>query len=399
MSGDNNTQAPAGDDRSSMLSHKLMERIHQQEILAELGISALRGAGLDQMLQETTRLTAAGMRTEFCKLLEYLPSENRFVVRAGVGWGPGVVGVATIEADIQSPAGFALRTGQPVISNRLEDEHRFHTPELLKQYGIHRAMNVILHNGGRPYGVLEVDSRTDEEFVENDIAFLQNAANILGMAIERDRQDHNLRAAVARQEMLMREMNHRVKNSLSIVAAMLKLQTTSVKDPVLTRHLEEAAYRVSAVAKAHERIYQDDGGDRVDLGAYIARVCRDLDDSVFHCDIGIETDSGIDITIDRAIPIALIANELVTNAAKYAYPDGGQGRILVAVHRAGNGSIALSVADEGKGLPANFDPRAAAGLGMRIVQSFCAQLGARLAVRRLDPGAEFVVTVPIEPNP
>src|SRR5579872_5697697 len=208
MSGDHDNQAPAGDDRSSTLSHKLMERIHQQEILAELGISALRGAGLDHMLQETTRLTAAGMRTEFCKLLEYLPSENLFVVRAGVGWGPGVVGVATIEADIQSPAGFALRTGRPVISNRLEDEHRFHTPELLKRYGIHRAMNVILQNDGRPYGVLEVDSRTDEEFVEQDIAFLQSAANILGMAIERDRQDRNLKAAVARQEMLMREMNH-----------------------------------------------------------------------------------------------------------------------------------------------------------------------------------------------
>src|SRR5262249_1244083 len=78
-----------------------------------------------------------------------------------------------------------MRTGKPVISNHLESEERFRTPDLLAAHGVRRAINVILQGDGAPYGVLEVDSRSAGEFSERDIAFLQGAANILGMAIER----------------------------------------------------------------------------------------------------------------------------------------------------------------------------------------------------------------------
>ena len=136
-------------------------RIRQQEILAELGVLALQGKPFLDLLDQTARLTAEGMEAQFCKVLEYLPGENRFLVRAGVGWHEGIVGVATIGADLESPSGFALRTGKPVISNHLENEQRFRTPELLLQHGIRRAMNVILQGDGSPYGVLEVDSRSE----------------------------------------------------------------------------------------------------------------------------------------------------------------------------------------------------------------------------------------------
>src|SRR5262249_32641600 len=75
---------------------------------------------------------------------------NRLLVRAGVGWHEGIVGVATVGADLESPSGFALRTGKPVISNHLENEQRFRTPELLVEHGIRRAMNVILQGDGSP---------------------------------------------------------------------------------------------------------------------------------------------------------------------------------------------------------------------------------------------------------
>ena len=91
----------------------------------------MQGAGFEQLLADTARLTAEGLRAEFCKVLEYLPAVNQFLVRAGVGWDPGIVGVAKIGADLASPAGFALKTGRPVISNHLEIEERFRTPEIL----------------------------------------------------------------------------------------------------------------------------------------------------------------------------------------------------------------------------------------------------------------------------
>src|ERR1700723_1752364 len=187
--------------------HALRHRVRQQEILAELGVGALQGPGFDQLLEDTARLTAEGLRTEFCKVLEYIPTENTLLVRAGVGWEPGVVGVVSIGADLASPAGFALKTGRPVISNHLEVEERFRTPELLIEHGIHRAMNVILQGDGRPFGVLEVDSRSEDEFAAHDLAFLQGAANVLGMAIERDRHQRNLKAAIEHQDVLLQEGN------------------------------------------------------------------------------------------------------------------------------------------------------------------------------------------------
>src|SRR6516162_3934737 len=214
----------ASEDKAPAMSHALERRIRQQEILAELGVTALQGASFDQLLDDTARLTAEGMQAEFCKVLEHNPAENCFLVRAGVGWEPGIVGVATIGADLASPAGFALQTGKSVISNHLENEDRFRTPELLVEHGIRRAMNVILQGDGKPFGVLEVDSRYDNEFVAHDLAFLQGAANILGMAIERERQERSLEAVLARQQVLLKEITHRVKNSLTIVASMLKLQ-------------------------------------------------------------------------------------------------------------------------------------------------------------------------------
>src|SRR5262249_50009858 len=88
-------------------------------------------------------LRRRGWRLSFARCWSF-PSENRLLVRAGVGWEAGVVGSAKVEADLASPGGFALRTGKPVISNHLENEERFKTPELLIRHGIRRAMNVIL---------------------------------------------------------------------------------------------------------------------------------------------------------------------------------------------------------------------------------------------------------------
>ena len=158
-------------------------------------------------------------------MLEYVPADNCFTVRAGVGWGPDVVGVAQVGADLASPAGYALKTGKPVISNHLDNEERFRTPELFARFDISRAMNVILQGDGKPFGVLEVDSRSDDDFRESDIPFLQGAANILGMAIERERNQRLLKAALERHQVLLKEMNHRIKNSLSIVSSMLRLQS------------------------------------------------------------------------------------------------------------------------------------------------------------------------------
>lgn len=372
----------------------LQQRIRQQEILAALGVTALHGAAFDELLDSTARMVAQGLRADFSKVLEYIPSENRFLLRAGTGWEPGVVGVATVGADLASPAGYALRTGKPVISNHLENEERFRTPEILRRHGVHRAMNVILQGDGRPFGVLEVDSRSDDEFLEQDIAFLQGAANLLGMAIERERHERSLRAALDRHQVLLDEMNHRVKNSLMIVSSMLQLQASEVGDPVLTQHLTDAAQRVTAIGQVHDQLSRGSDVERMDIGRYIQAVCKDLNASVPQCAIRSEVQAGIEIASDRAISTALIVNELIANAAKYAASGQAGDDIQVRVSAENNDVLVISVRDGGEGLPADFDLGRPKGLGMRIVMAFVGQLGGTLAVHAHDPGTEFVVTMP-----
>ncbi len=399
MDNDNTSETPIVEPAPSgaapdLTYRALQQRIRQQEILAELGVTALQGAAFEQFLADTARLTAEGLDAEFCKVLEFIPAENRLLVRAGAGWEPGIIGIASVGADLASPAGFALRTGKPVISNHLENEERFRTPEILEQHGIRRAMNVILQGDGKPFGVLEVDSRSENEFVEHDLAFLQGAANILGMAIERERHERRLKAALERQQFLLKEMNHRVKNSLSIVSSMLSLQARDVADPELTGHLNEASNRVGAIAQAHDQLYRGPYVERMDVGRYIEAVCKELDASVAHCDVHTDVEEGMEIATDRAISAALIVNELITNAAKYAYQNQPGGEIWIKVVPQDKDTFLISVRDEGAGLPADFHLDKATGLGMRIITSFAKQLNASVTVRRHDPGTEFVLVVP-----
>lgn len=392
---DSVVEAKPSGESPDVSARSLRLRIRQQEILAALGVTALQGVSFDQLLIEAARMTAEGLDAEFCKILEFIPAENTLLVRAGVGWDPGVIGVARVGADIASPAGFALQTGKAVISNHLENEQRFRTPEILRQHGIHRAMNVILQGDGKPFGVLEVDSKSEGQFVEQDIAFLQGAANILGMAIERDRREHTLKMALERQQALLNEVNHRVKNSLSIVASMLSLHASAVGDPALTAHLEEAARRVAAVAKAHDQLYHGTEVEQLDVGRYIEVLCKEVDASVAHCEVQTNVEAGIVIPTDNAISAALIVNELITNAAKYAYKGKSKCAIWVTVARTADNHVSLSVRDEGVGLPPGFDIHKAKGLGMRIVTSLARQMKGELGYRVHNPGTEFIVTFPL----
>lgn len=371
-------------------------RLRQQEILAELGVLALQEKVFLDLLHQTARLTAEGMEAEFCKILEYIPAENRFLVRAGVGWHEGIVGVATVGADLESPSGFALRTGKPVISNHLENEQRFRTPELLLEHGIRRAMNVILQGDGSPYGVLEVDSRSEGEFSEHDIAFLQGAANILGMAIERQRYERHLKAALDRHQVLLKEISHRVKNSLQIVSSMLHLQAGTADDEGLTAQLAEASSRVSAIGRAYERLAYDADVENIDLGAYLQMVCADAITASSNCKLHFDGARGIWLSADRAISLALVVNELVTNAVKYAFSNRHEGHIYVRLVRQDSNTALVSVRDDGIGLPPDFNLSMSKGLGMRIVTALAKQLGADITRNPQVDGNEFVVAVPCE---
>ncbi len=387
---------PDDSDRISLTERSLRLRIRQQEILAEISVLALQGTPFVELLNHTARLTAEGLQAEYSKVLEFIPAENRLLVRAGVGWDEGVVGSASVGADLASPAGFALHTGKPVISNHLENEQRFRTPELLLEHGIRRAMNVILQGDGSPFGVLEVDSRSEGEFGEHDIAFLQGAANILGMAIERQHSEGKLKASLERHQILLKEINHRVKNSLQVVAAMLRLQASASGDRQLRESLAQASARVSTVGRAYERLAYHSDLQTIELVAYIGEVCVDLEKEVSPSRLQLEAPKKIQFAADRAILVALVINELVLNAARHAYPDRPGETIWISITRTEPSYLQVSVRDEGVGLPADFDPAKSKRLGTLLVSALTKQLNADLTQPLSAKGTIFSLRIPID---
>ena len=382
---------------TAVTRQELPYRLRQQSLLGEFGRTALQTRDIGQILQRATELCAEGLETRFAKVLEYMPDDNRLLVRAGIGWAAGTIGQVSLGVDLESPAGFAFQTGQNVISNHLQAETRFRTPKLLSDHGIRRAINVLIARGGEghlPFGVLEVDSPESGQFDVADADFLAGFAGLLGIAIERQHADADLKEALDHQAMLTREMSHRVKNSLASVVGLLRVQSRSAQSEEVRDALKDAASRITTIAQVHDHLWRSTRIGFVDIADFAGELCRRLQETVSHklsCSF-----APLMISADKAIPLGLLINELVTNSAKHAYPDGS-GEIQVSGERRG-ANLHVEVSDQGTGLPKDFDidqPRAS--LGFKVIKSLLAQLDGRFAVASNAPkGLTVELDIPLE---
>lgn len=196
------------------------------------------------------------------------------------------------------------------------------------------------------------------------------------------------RSAVSKANLMAKEIDHRVMNSLQFVSGLLALQSRSPGAEQAAAHLKLAANRVAAVAQVHRHFYAD-VADNVSCIAFLKRLCADLS-AILDREITVTGDEDL-IPAKSIQAIGLIANELVTNAAKH-----GAGKINVEFSASGDVNQ-LSVCDEGMGLVDGFDPQAdSAGLGMRVVNTLAKQLGGKLiAAGRADSeGACFTISFP-----
>lgn len=213
---------------------------------------------------------------------------------------------------------------------------------------------------------------------------------------ERNAYEERLRQAIADKDLLAREIDHRVKNSLSVVGSLLTMQKDASASPETREVLAEAADRVIAVAKIHERLHKSHLLGVVAFGAYLEELCRDLASSMRRRGVRLDVAAEpVDVPADASLPLALIANELVTNAFKHGCAAGATS---VAVSLAlGSDHLTLSVSDDGPGLPDESTAGSApgpGGLGFRIVKALARQLGAVARFPAAGEGARFVVTIP-----
>jgi two-component sensor histidine kinase len=194
-----------------------------------------------------------------------------------------------------------------------------------------------------------------------------------------------------RQDMMAREFEHRLFNSLQLIVSLLRLQSRAATMPEAATQLNIAADRVAALGRVHRRLHLLDHQERVEFKQYLTHLCEELSGLLFQESAKraiVVKGADVDIPTTLGIPLGFIVNELITNSAKYA-----KGNITVRLGTASADSHSLSVSDDGPGLPTAFDPVGGRGLGMKIIQSLVKQIGGELDSAHADDGRGACFTV------
>lgn len=401
---------PAGGDAPpprDLEEHLARARLHRR-LLRDFARVALEDGGQEvgPLLQRACVLAARATGIRRTKVLRHRPEMGDLLMVAGVGWRDGVVGHARFPTDVSSPPGHSLAVGEPVVIEDLDDaapEYRVH-PVLL-EHGVRSLLNVPVGRGSALWGVLEVDSDRPRAFEDAEVEFLEGLAGVLAGALDRydltercERATAEAASREARAETLLREAGHRTKNNLQLAVAVISRERRAAhasgepEERRAAERLGRVMERVSAVALAHDRlnaVAERDGGVEgaagvaVDLAGYLRALLASLEVShggriAVHADL----DATVRLPFDKAVAAGLAVNELVTNAAKHAYPEEEQGGV-VRVSLAADPTRAeatLAVADEGRGVvpdeAASRDRRNdGGGQGLGLVRQLARQLG------------------------
>ena len=205
-----------------------------------------------------------------------------------------------------------------------------------------------------------------------------------------------LRTSLEEKTALLQEVHHRVKNNLQIVSSLLNLQAGQEKSLPVLAALRDTQNRIRSMAMLHEMLYRSESLARVNFAAYLESLCAHLLRALGVDPNRVRLDchaAAVELGLDQAVPCGLIINELVSNALEHAFPEGRAGRIAVELHRDSDDRLALTVADDGVGLPASLDFSQTSTLGLQLVRILTTQLQGTLGVER-GQGASFQVTFP-----
>jgi PAS domain S-box-containing protein len=218
--------------------------------------------------------------------------------------------------------------------------------------------------------------------------------SFLDITARRQAEDR-VRASLREKDVLLKEIYHRVKNNMQVVASLLSLQARGTGDGATRQLLQDSASRIKSMALVHEQLYQ--GGDlsSIDFAAYLGQLTHHLRE--VHGEVAerapiIVQAEPVQLGLETAVPLGLIVNELVSNAYKHAFPGGRRGQVRLRLGWVGEGLIELVVGDDGAGLPQGFEPGQGGSLGMQLVLSLAEQLGGTVVHgRNGDAGSRFAL--------
>ena len=226
---------------------------------------------------------------------------------------------------------------------------------------------------------------TQQEWLESEVA----------------RRTDELQVALATQTMLVHEVDHRVKNNIQMISALLSMQAAAIQDPAARASLGSMLQRVESIGAVHRRLYQSKDVRRFDLADFVRDIAGDLLKLSGRDDITLALDlEPVHVPSQQASPISLMLNELMTNAVKHAFPVGRPGRLAITVEGTDR-ELTVVIADDGVGMPA---PERRHGFGSRLIRTLARQLQAEVLWTPASPGTIVELRLPIraadaEPRP
>jgi two-component sensor histidine kinase len=393
----NNSEATSETERTQGKSQRVaLEKVRRHiRILIEVGKIA-GDSELANFLNQTVLQVARAVEIDHVKVLQYRRRTADLLVVAGLGWADGVVGSAALSSDMRSAPGRAFQTGEPVTIKNLYHQAEYVPSELLKEHGIVSLTNVPVLIDGAAWGVLEVDSTEERDFSEDTTDFMTAVAALLGAFVARlsrpDKTGHLIAAVEAqKQEVLLQEMQHRIKNNFQVVLSSISLQKRRNPDADVHRALDHVASRINAISLAHDQLAHRNDGRIVRLSDYVLALCSSIRQQADGIEINATCDQ-LDLSIDRAVPVGLVLNEAATNSIKHAFGANG-GTINVSLTGGvGYGEAKLTVSDNGRGIGT---PGKGGGSGIKLIASLARQIGGTVDQESSSQGTTTSLRFPI----
>ncbi len=401
----------------------LATRVRQQAVVSDLGLQALAGTSLVRLMDSAVRNMACVLGVEYCKILELQP-DGSLLLRAGVGWKDGLVGQATV-TDIDSQAGYTLRTNAPVIVDDLQRETRFRGPHLLLDHGVVSGLSVVIVGRERPFGVLGAHTAQRRRFTADDTHFLQGVANVIATSVDRVAAEEE-----ARKFQLLAQQRERLADIGAIAAdvahdlgnpvAALSLQAEllirrAARDPSApVETLLGPAQRIVAEAHRLDRLVSEVKGfarqQRLQRTAVaVPELLRKVVDmwrpmaGARRIFLRLDAPENLPLLHADEDKVRRVLDNLIKNAVEAIVQGPGQIR-LCAGTAPGRDRVRISVQDSGPGIPPDVDvfrlfettKRDGSGLGLSIARQIALAHGGDLTVEAAEPhGTIFHLDLPL----
>jgi two-component sensor histidine kinase len=389
----------------------------QQALLVTFGSFAFRESNLQSILSEAARVCAISLGAERAKICQYRRAQNDLLIVAGFGWHDGIVGKVVSRADESSPQGRAYVTGQPGIYNDLASMEGLSLPDFYLQHHVVSIVDLVIKSlDGPPFGILEIDNTTPQNYDKYDIAFLSGFANVLAEAVATASRVENLRDAVlqiqalaadkdqliadkdqllADKNTMAEELQHRVRNNLQLVAGMLADQTKRTPDAHDVAGLVNIQGRVAALANVYDHLLGIGLTRKINFSEYVRQLCLGLPNLQGNRTNPIvlsEEVAPMVLDLDVVTALGLAVTELVANSYRHAFPDR-PGRITVGGGPAGQPNWGeLRISDDGIGYETTSNESKRHGVG--LVRRLMEQVSGSMEFQ-IGPGTTWKLGFPV----